>query len=506
MIRQVTFGDLVGSRSREILASRRGTTASHLFADVHGFHIYGDLRLNLPLSAASDARNASKYLNILDHYALLADVCAGQVGAELLEIQGERIHLLLPAATVDEAAIVALLRFSISLTQVVFRVIKPMAGDHWDGFALAADHGRAVIIATGRDGDDSIVSLGNPANTPAKRLARDPLVPSGHLAVPATLAESSSLLSAEAAAQRRTWIEINVNAPPQYLAWVIDQGLTGRMEADRNFALANDRPIRARAVSFANADQFAGTFTASLSSPVTVQGLCLRADLDGFTAQVEDAFDHGESAIRALIQRFLVIMEFPDLYARKINRPTIALPFAGDCANRILLLKPGESYETIQKFLPATAALAWHDGETAEEERIKSIRKAFHDARWSIGIAGGDDDEGSRGHMLVADIGTSRRDFRVAAGWAVRRSLDTQQAKHVIADDTVIHIVDHRLLDPSYRDTFNPLPESTIFRRATLEDLKKACFEKIKTEGKPTRVEFPYVTATPALITRPFGC
>ena len=169
-------------------------------------------------------------------------------------------------------------------------------------------------------------------------------------------------------------------------------------------------------------------------------------------------------------------------------------------------MKPGEAYGTIQKFLPATAALAWHDEEAAEEEQIKNIRKALHNGRWSIGIAGGDSEEGSTGHMLVADIATSNRDFRVATGWAVRRSLDAQQADYVTADDTVIHIADHGSLDPSYRDAFNPLRESAVFRRASLEGLKKARTEKIKTEGKPSRVDFPYVAAAPALITRPFGC
>src|SRR5712664_3960693 len=139
MMRQVKFGDLIGSRSRESLANRRGRTTPHLFADMHGFHIYGDLRLNLPLAAASDGRNASKYLNILEHYGLLADVCARQIGAELLEIQGERIHLILPSATVDETTVRDLLRFSIAFTQLVYRLVKPIAGDHWDGFALAAD-------------------------------------------------------------------------------------------------------------------------------------------------------------------------------------------------------------------------------------------------------------------------------------------------------------------------------------------------------------------------------
>ena len=40
------------------------------FADEIGFHYYGDLRLNLKLSAADDTQNAQKYLQILQVYLL----------------------------------------------------------------------------------------------------------------------------------------------------------------------------------------------------------------------------------------------------------------------------------------------------------------------------------------------------------------------------------------------------------------------------------------------------
>jgi hypothetical protein len=50
-----------------------------LIADVAGFHVYTDLKLNLPLAAAGDGQNANKYLTILEDYAAIGDVCVLQV-------------------------------------------------------------------------------------------------------------------------------------------------------------------------------------------------------------------------------------------------------------------------------------------------------------------------------------------------------------------------------------------------------------------------------------------
>src|SRR2546421_9795801 len=106
------------------------------FSDVTAFHIYGDLRLRLRLAAAEDGRNADKYLDVLEQYAQIAEGCCAPSGATLLEVQGERLHFLLPAAVIDAASIKQLLAFSIALTNTIFDQLEPKAGADWDGFAL----------------------------------------------------------------------------------------------------------------------------------------------------------------------------------------------------------------------------------------------------------------------------------------------------------------------------------------------------------------------------------
>src|SRR5690348_15381659 len=67
------------------------------FSDVIGFHVYADLRLNLDLAAAEDARKAMKCVDILEDFTAVSDKCAGLVGARVLEVQAERIHFVLPS-------------------------------------------------------------------------------------------------------------------------------------------------------------------------------------------------------------------------------------------------------------------------------------------------------------------------------------------------------------------------------------------------------------------------
>jgi len=476
------------------------------FADVIGFHVYADLTLNLPLAAAADGQNANKYLTILEDYAAVGDLCALQVGGRLLEVQGERLHFVLPHEKADETAIRALLRFSIALTQAVYRKIKPIAGEHWNGFAMAADHGRAIIIVSGRDGDDSAISLGNPANTPAKRLAREPAVESGHLAIPTRIVERSQMLSSESSSDPgKKWTALNVNDPPSYLLPLLDVTLLNRIDEAAATINAGAGRRDSRIISFANADYFADTERATVSDPIEVQGFCLRADLDGFTREVERAFGaNDDRAIMALVQRFMAIMDLPEHFAKRVQRPIISLPWAGDCATQLVLLKRGETYDIARRFLPPNASLTWNECSQNGDPSTRAIREALGTTKWAVGIAGGDGDEGSLGRILTANIRTSGRQFLVAAGWGVRRSLDAQQARHVNADDTVLHIVDCRALHPDYCQAFGALPDISIFRRATLDALKKARLKQINSAGKQSPQIMPQIRATVIPAARPF--
>lgn len=504
-IQNATLNDVLGLRSRKFSAFGQTFTNEDgvLFNDVTAFHIYGDLGLNLRLAAAQDARNAEKYLGILEEYAEIAEGCCAPAGVTLLEVQGERLHFLQPAQAADGDSIKQLLRFCIALTNTIFDRLRGKAAADWNGFALAADHGRAIVLATGREGDDSVISFGDAANRPAKRLARTPAVKSGHLALRTFLVGRSPLLVGGGAyRENETWIDINVKDPPSYLQQISDGSLRNQINESTN-AIANAVARQDRHVTFAAAEDLADR--ATVDDPIEVQGLCLRADLDNFTRQVEQAFAaKNEAAIRALVERFLVIMDFPDEFQKKLNRPVISLPWAGDCATQIIPLRRGESWDQFRKTMPAVAAIAWHDCDGING-RMAEIRRAMSGTRWAVGIAGGDTTEGFSGRLLIANLQTRARQYRVASGWNVRRSLDAQQAENVVADDTVLPTIDYNGLNHSYQLAFKELRDSSLYRCARLEALKRARQNQITAIATAKPTVLPTISGASVPASKPFG-
>src|SRR5262249_24978589 len=139
MIQKTSLTQLLGRRPETDIKANIFQAADGVrFADVTGFHIYGHASLNLHLAAAQDTRNADKYLPVLEEYARIAEACCADAGAALLEVQGERLHFLLPAPDANEASITQLLRFSITLTQTIYDQLPAKAGRDWNGFTLAA--------------------------------------------------------------------------------------------------------------------------------------------------------------------------------------------------------------------------------------------------------------------------------------------------------------------------------------------------------------------------------
>jgi hypothetical protein len=94
----------------------------------------------------------------------------------------------------------------------------------------------------------------------------------------------------------------------------------------------------ARAVFNERARQETRNFARGLSegisltkTPVRTRGMCLRADLDGFSKKVEEAFQKGPQAVAALVQEFTSVLQYPIDFAQRLGRPIIELPWAGDC-------------------------------------------------------------------------------------------------------------------------------------------------------------------------------
>jgi hypothetical protein len=437
------------------------------FSDLIGFHVYADLRLNLDVAAAEDTRQAMKCVNLLEDYTTVSDRCAGLVGARILEVQGERIHFALPSPD-PLNQLGNLLKFCAALTRTVYEELKPAAGDDWRGFSMAADHGPAVLIPSSFGGG-SLVSLGNAANQPAKKLSRG--VGSGHLALPNQIGKA--LPGGKSSGE---WVEIDVNHPIAATQSMFDNQLTEGMRQAARSVLEQGAQRVGR--NFARAMSDGISFA---STPLKTQGMCLRADLDGFTKAVEDAFKNQK--VGELVKQFTELMQYPVEFARKIGKPLIELPWAGDCCTILVQPQQWESVEEMRATLPVEAGRCWQ-GIAYENGGPSRWSPSLGAAKWALGLACGDREEGGNGNAIIAEFSAAGRSFRVIVGWCGRKAKDAQETSGIKGDDVAVPVVDYQNLE----EVLKPLFElaGSNYRYSTYLKLKNAG----KSVAKPLSTAF----------------
>ncbi|MBP7828369.1 MAG: hypothetical protein KA248_00480 [Kiritimatiellae bacterium] len=468
MIKQIGLRQLVESASRDV----RPTIGDINCSKERGFHVYGELRLSLKMTAAEDTRDAQRYLSILQDYATIADACARETQAELLEVQGERIHLLMPCAAADRTAVDKVIAFAISFAQLVYTKIGAKAGKEFQGFALATDHGDALILLSGSGADGSIISLGPAANAPAKRLGTEK---DGRVKTPARhLAMRSEILRAiQYPSDSSEWTNIDLSHVAKVFEGLMDGRLTERLSRASEASLLLEKRRGPPEVNFVQSGYFAERdFTPGQA--LKLSAFCMRADLDGFTKEVQEAFKTGNT--EALVLKFVSIIEFAKQFSGSRDRKIIQLPWAGDCANLIVLPKyAGESYEAAQMYVPAQLPAEWHSQVTGSDREKRPWAHILGKTRWAVGCAGGEVFNGSRPVILLATVHTAKRDFMVAAGWAPGRSLDALDAEGVRGTDTVIPEEDYQAIDSQFQDLFEELDSRfRISRGLTKEKVRDA--------------------------------
>lgn len=464
-----------------IAESFSSITPDTLFADVYGFHIYGRLGIDLRLSAAEDDKSANRQLRILEAYTEIVDHAASTWGVNILEVQGEIIHCFLPCVNADQAALWRTVGFTAAVTQEVYRIIPRLAGGSFEGYKSAADHGRSIIV--GLDDKISVVSLGPCANAPAKRLPSSDL-PAAHLNL---RREHWNTLSGES--ERTDWVSINVLNP----ILMIQTRLAAMPESRtlENFTASRIWEFREKDETPIHLTSQAYNFSTG-GVPVRLKGFFFRADQDGFSKRVENAFSTGsDRSIAELVADFCGTVQHSKAFNESPGWSCLRLPWAGDCANMILLPRNGQSYEAMSEKISFSGPKTWHELWTENDKKVG----------WAVGIAGGNGAEGNDGVVLVSTLKAANRTFPIAAGWSVRRSQDAYQTDGVRAEDTVVPIVDKKRLDSVYQEAFRPL--DTRFERATLKRMQNA--EKAKSiklmDKKPIYIAPSVVIPQP----RPFS-
>ena len=162
-------------------------------------------------------------------------------------------------------------------------------------------------------------------------------------------------------------------------------------------------------------------------------------------------------------------MHYAEAYLGKGSRlyQVAKLPWAGDCAN--LILKATEAYQQARLTVPPIASKDWYALKAQTNSRTyRTWKSHMGSAGWLVSVAGGGSGttDGGNGALLIADIQTLERPFRIAAGWGAERSLTAQAAKRVLTNDTVVPYSDYLALDGHYKNQFSQCSENTTYYRA----------------------------------------
>lgn len=452
---KTTFQALLQRARGQVQLENRQTRQGTEYTKTKGYHIYGHLDLALRLSAAEDHKPARRYLNVLQAFTTVAERTGREFKFDIFEVQGERIHLF--QETDDGPGnLETVTNFARVWNAGVNDIVKPKAGDDFKSFSMAADFGSCLVLtSSGGDVSESLISLGNAANRPAKHLSRWTTDRNGHLKV------NVAALTPGGETKDAQWQDFDVSTPTEFSRVANARVILNRVTE------GIDSKIEAYM-----AEELQPVGNAPVQAPIKKQGFSFRADYDGFSRRVEAAMSAPEQAQQALVDEFDTIMkEVPKAFAAKINGTVHTFPWAGDCAN--LFIEPKIDYETAQTSIPATSAHTWH--KNAREYKGVRVPEGGH--KWAVGVLGGED-----GATLMARVHTEHRTFAVAAGWAWGRSIDAYQASGMAAEDSVIANEDKSALDDAYADPFEEL--NSLFQKATFDALDRAISERTKEKAK----------------------
>jgi len=452
----------------------RSTPYDAYIASVDGYHVYLDVWVSQKLSTAELKGDAEKLLRVIDELADIASTSATVNDIWLFEVQGLRIHVFVDANQCNAMSIGRLLAFSSYMAKSVDKRVRRIAGDDYQGTCMAAAHGHAVVLSTGRDGDDSLISFGNAANRPAKRLGRED-ISNGNLVIPMEVANLSPLLEHIRSEQSgNSWCHIDVLRGdfPCFLSKDEVKTLESLVETLTPDSTAN-RIVNFAAVVGGVVNLEAGT----VREPTVANGLVFRADLHGFTKRIEEASRRGDESLKAIVGEFLMIMQIPDAFEKVIGQPATRLPWAGDCYNAVFFLKNGQMYQDLrEKVLPITC-LRWHDPDgQVNTTRPDDLRKIAARQQWSVGVSGGD----NSGRVLLANVHTPHRQFMVAAGWAVKHSSEAQNASGLGEGESAVHHEDHAQMCQPFKGKFDSWDGGRGYRKASKEDLASAASEEVR--------------------------
>lgn len=441
------------------------------YAWTKGIHLYSELRPLESLQLA-DGGLAQKYLKVIEDYAHAGLQAAKLFGLELLELQNNVLHFHKEGPDLENTAFDAL-RFSYIFTKVLYETLAEDLGDHWYGFAICMDHGESIIVRRGQSSNSSAISLGPSANTPAKRLLYGK-TEAGHVEFPGSWTEE--LLGHK---YHGPWYALNLR--DRSTLPVLDRFENADLESQLRNAL--NESLLTRSFSNPSATPFVlaqgnslieqGNF--STDHPLSMRSICMRVDLDNFSATVKAAFQQGEAAVEAVAKGFLKILEFGDYYEKK-HYGVVRLPWGGDSVS--FIIPPSADVQAFRGKEWVGFVEEWQSfAANTPDGRKNRWNSVFENVGWAIGMSYAED-----GWCLVAPIETESRRFLIGAGAPLSLANDAQNLGK--RGEVVIHNSDYKAAYPIVRKLFEKIAATDFWKTKdiTVEKIRREAVEAGRSE------------------------
>ncbi|MCE9619068.1 MAG: hypothetical protein K8R92_04070 [Planctomycetes bacterium] len=456
----------------------------NVFVPTQLAHIYVKLDFQSKFESAQTAEDAKGFFRSVARATLATDLVAKGYGGEVLEVQGSMLHIgvPLPAATFDAQSLMGSLHAA--LGDLFSRV-----GSRVDGWRMAYDNGRTLVVASrGVHGDSSYVSLGKSANRPAK-----------HIYAQLELPESERKLKrgcyAEWDSRTTAWKYGDLGLLPRMLKEAHRASSEAyRIEPRVSFieAISTKRGVRADAAPI-------GPGAVNPNVPRTYFGWVMRADLDGFTARVEECFDD-DARLTKLASDFLLLMEATASFTMAHKETLAQLPWAGDNFTVGAIYGSKDEYDRSAPRRLTELVLDF-------EKELATQAKAVGFGGWAYGVAGGEVHGNAGGNMYIATAEAGGRRFLLGAGEGFGRSAQAFGDVNPKAGMIVIYEPDWARLDEGYKKTFDKATtahgtQSSLFRQARTAALQSERV-RLATVGVPTIISIPGRSSVP-VSTKPY--
>lgn len=415
-----------------------------------GHHIYVMIKVKPPTENSAVNIDRKRHLELLGELTLgVRDIVRDSEGA-LLEAQGPVIHCFVPDSSGSESVALKVITNIGIFTQTIF---MKHYGDEVEKIVIAQGHGDSLFVnSLSKQRDHSIVSIAPSANYSAKELWKNEK----------TSQNGDVFLVGKNSDVRRT----NVS----YL--LADKKVDSK-QLDANFS--NARGMVKISAANASLPDSNSPESPTLEEPHESYSISFRADMDGFTAKVADAFKQGQDDVYQLGELFYDVMVQARDFCKEYD--LVQMPWAGDCFNALIMhdCDDREAYQEKRKNTIINIAVEFET----------YMKRKFPEINWAFSTAAGDLENAQKCNLLVARLELDGINLLVSAGKPVVRSLRGLVSESPTAGRGVLWREDATMLEKNYRQILKECLGGENFRHYSLAEARVAAAKNASHSRRP---------------------